>query len=390
MTFQFADNASAKLASAITSGDVTLNVVTGQGAQFPTPAGGAVFRATLISSTALEIVEVTARSSDTFTIVRAKEGTTAVAFAAGDNLKLFLTKEVMEACYQRGEIDTDGTLAANSDTVLASQKATKTYVDAKVAGLSWKQAVRSATTAPGTLSSSFENGDTIDGVTLATGNRILIKNQSSGAENGIYTVNASGAPTRTTDADSGAELVNATVYVSEGTANADTQWTCTTNATISLGSTSLAFAQLTSGTGTTLDGLSDVTVPSPSTGDFLRWSGSAWVNQVAVENDVGASTHDAGNTSTAITIDWSLARVQKCTATGSFTLTHSNMVAGLVYTLEVLTGAGSFTATFSSTDWGSASAPTLTVTASKRDTFTFYKSIGATISGAVFSQACAP
>ena len=71
-------------------------------------------------------------------------------------------------------------------------------------------------------------------------------------------------------------------------------------------------------------------------------------------------------------------------------LTHSNMVAGLVYTLEVLTGAGSFTASFASTDWGSATTPTLTPTASKRDVFTFNKGIGGTISGAVFGQAFAP
>lgn len=144
--------------------------------------------------------------------------------------------------------DTDGTLAANSDSKIPSQKAVKTYVDAKVAGLSWKQAVRAATTAAGTLASGFENGDTIDGVTLATGDRILIKDQASGSENGIYTVNASGAPTRATDADSGAELVNASVYVSEGTTLQDTQWTCTTNAPITPNSTALAFAQIGTGT----------------------------------------------------------------------------------------------------------------------------------------------
>ncbi len=143
--------------------------------------------------------------------------------------------------------DTDGTLAANSDSNAATQKATKTYVDNKVQGLTFKQSVRAATTVAGTLASSFENGDAIDGVTLATGDRILVKDQASGAENGIYTVNASGAPTRATDADAGAELVNATMLVQEGTTNADQLWSCTTNAPITLGSTALAFAQVSGG-----------------------------------------------------------------------------------------------------------------------------------------------
>lgn len=144
-------------------------------------------------------------------------------------------------------LDTDGALAANSDTAVASQKATKTYVDGKVAGLSWKLPVRVATTTNGTLATAFENGDTVDGVTLVTGDRILIKDQSSGAENGIYVVAASGAATRATDADSGAELVNATVYVSEGATFADKQFTCTTNGPITVGSTSLTFGQLSTG-----------------------------------------------------------------------------------------------------------------------------------------------
>jgi hypothetical protein len=161
-------------------------------------------------------------------------------------------------------LDTDGTLAANSDTKLASQKATKTYVDGKVAGLSWKQAVRAATTSNHTLATAYANGQVIDGVTLATGDRVLIKNQTTGSENGIYIVPASGAPTRATDADSGAELVNATVYVSEGTTNADTQWTCTTNATITVGTTALTFAQLATGGGGLLaaNNLSDVADPA--------------------------------------------------------------------------------------------------------------------------------
>jgi hypothetical protein len=118
-----------------------------------------------------------------------------------------------------------------------------------VGNLSWKAPVRAATTANGTLATAFENGDTIDGVVLATGDRILLKDQTTGSQNGIYTVNASGAPTRATDADTGAELVCATVRVSEGTANADSEWSCTTNAPITVGATALAWSSTRSSLG---------------------------------------------------------------------------------------------------------------------------------------------
>ena len=100
--------------------------------------------------------------------------------------------------------------------------ANKAYVDAQLQGLDVKNSVRVATTANGTLATAFANGQTVDGVTLATNDRILIKNQSTGSENGIYTVNASGAPTRATDFDSNSEVTGgAFFFVEEGTANAD-------------------------------------------------------------------------------------------------------------------------------------------------------------------------
>lgn len=153
-----------------------------------------------------------------------------------------------------GTVANDGT----GDTVRVAggkinDNFTELYGTMAALGGSWKSPVRVATTAAGTLASSFENGDTVDGVTLVTGDRILLKNQASGAENGIYTVNASGAPTRATDADSSTDLVNATVSVSEGTANADTIWQCTTNATITVGATALVFTQITSGSGSTIN-----------------------------------------------------------------------------------------------------------------------------------------
>lgn len=145
------------------------------------------------------------------------------------------------------------------DPLNAQDVATKNYVDSFVVGLSWKTLVRVATVVAGTLATSFENGDTVDGVVLATGNRILIKNQVAQTENGIYTVNASGAPTRATDADTGAELVSAAVAVSNGTVNANTAWVQNTPGPITIGVTNIVFVQFlntvyTAGTGLSLTG----------------------------------------------------------------------------------------------------------------------------------------
>lgn len=112
------------------------------------------------------------------------------------------------------------------DPTGAQDAATKNYVDLARQGLSIKDPVRVATTANGTLASAFANSSTVDGVTLATGDRILLKNQTTASENGIYIVAASGAPTRATDADASGELVVGTfVLVTAGTTNAGNQFT---------------------------------------------------------------------------------------------------------------------------------------------------------------------
>jgi hypothetical protein len=119
---------------------------------------------------------------------------------------------------------------------------------ASAEGLPIKQTVRAATTGAGTLASSFEAGDTLDGVTLATGDRILVKNQATASENGIYVVNKTGAPTRAYDADTSAKVKpNTLVGVSEGTANADKWFQLTSNAPIVLGTTNLTWAEFGGG-----------------------------------------------------------------------------------------------------------------------------------------------
>lgn len=122
--------------------------------------------------------------------------------------------------------DTDTTLSADSNAKLPTQRAVKSYVDTQVAtGIKWKDPVVAASTANVTLASQVENTDTLDGVVLATGNRILLKDQSAPAENGIYIVAASGAPTRATDMDAAAEFIGSTIFVSGGTANEGNQYT---------------------------------------------------------------------------------------------------------------------------------------------------------------------
>jgi hypothetical protein len=122
--------------------------------------------------------------------------------------------------------------------------ATKGYVDAARSGLDVKASVRAATTAPINLASDLENGDTLDtNVTLATGDRVLVKDQSTASENGIYVVQASGAAVRATDFDSNAEVTpGAFTFVEEGTLNADSGWVLTTNGTINVGVTGLTWA----------------------------------------------------------------------------------------------------------------------------------------------------
>ena len=136
----------------------------------------------------------------------------------------------------------------------STDAATKAYVDAQLQGLDVKQSVRVATTANGTLSSAFANNSTVDGVTLATNDRILIKDQSTGSENGIYTVNASGAPTRATDFDADSEVTGgAFFFAEEGTTNADNGFVLTNDGAITVGTTALTFTQF-SGAGQIIAG----------------------------------------------------------------------------------------------------------------------------------------
>jgi hypothetical protein len=116
-----------------------------------------------------------------------------------------------------------------SDPSTSTDAATKQYVDNLVQGMSWKQPVRAASTANVTVATP---GTTLDGVTLAVNDRVLLKDQTTTSQNGIWVWTASGSPlTRAVDANTTPELRNATTYVSEGTVNADRAYVQTTEVT---------------------------------------------------------------------------------------------------------------------------------------------------------------
>jgi hypothetical protein len=139
---------------------------------------------------------------------------------------------------------TGGSITGMSTPSLGSDVTTKTYVDDLVAGLKTRIITRLATTANLDLATDLENGDTLDGVSLVTGNKILVKDQTNQTQNGIYIVPASGAASRDPDFDTVAELAGQLVIIQEGSTNADKIYLCTTDNSGSIGSVNITFSQV--------------------------------------------------------------------------------------------------------------------------------------------------
>jgi hypothetical protein len=234
----------------------------------------------------------------------------------------------------------------------ATDAVTKAYVDAVTEGLHIHASVVAATTANVTLSSALENGDTLDGITLATNDRILVKNQTTTSENGIYVVQASGQPTRATDFDTASEVDSGDfVFVSSGTVNGSTGWV-QTNKPATIGTDPIAFTQFSgagtyvAGTGLTLTGNSfsvnhPVASQSGNSGKYLTTDGTntSWgtisgysaptLGSTSIASGATVSTI-AGLTLTAPTLTGTV------TASGDINLSAANGPGSLIDELTLL------------------------------------------------------
>lgn len=249
--------------------------------------------------------------------------------------------------------------------VNANDAATKEYVDAATMGIHTHLAARVATTGVLPFSPTYANGTngvgatltattngalTVDGVTVAIDNRILVKDQASGFQNGIYVVTATGGAsaayvlTRAADMNTDTEFPASFVFVEEGTVNADNGFICTTNNPVTVGTTSIDFTQF-SGAGQISAGAG-----LTKTGNTIDVVGT--VNRITVNaNDIDIASTYVGQTSittlgTITTGTWNGSTITVARGgTGATTLTSNGIVYGNGTSAVGVTAAGTWDST---------------------------------------------
>jgi hypothetical protein len=261
---------------------------------------------------------------------------------------------------------TAGTIATTPTA--STDIANKLYVDTVAQGLDAKASCLAATTANITLSGT----QTIDGVSVVAGNRVLVKDQTAPEDNGIYLC-ASGAWTRTTDAATFDSLVSAFTFIEQGSTNADAGFVCTADAGGTIGTTAIPFSQFsgagtfTAGTGLTLTGTvfsltSPVAVANGGTGLTSLGTGVAtFLGTPSSANLAAAVSDETGSGAlvfaTSPTLTTPALGTPSALVGTNITGTAAGLTAGNVTTNANLTGA--ITSVGNTTSLGSFSSANL-------------------------------
>ena len=231
------------------------------------------------------------------------------------------------------------TITNLADPVNASDAASKSFVEATAQGLDVKDSCVAATTGNITISTALNNGDTLDGVSLSTNDRVLVKDQSTASENGIYVVGSS--PARATDLAAGADAAGFFTFVEQGTVNADNGFVCTSNkGSAVVGTNNLTIAQFS--------GAGQITA-----GDGLDKSGNTL--SLDLKSNGGLVIE-----STELAIDLAASSI-----TGTLPVTKLTSLTSTVTELNVLDGITSTTAELNLMD-GGTSATSTTLAAADR------------------------
>lgn len=191
--------------------------------------------------------------------------------------------------------------ASAAQTAQTAAEAAQAAAESASAGIRWRPSVKAATTANITLSAP----QTIDGVSCIAGDRVLVKNQSTAANNGVYVV-AAGSWTRASDADTWTELVSQAVSVEQGSTQADTQWICTSDSGGTLGVTAVTWAGF-------------LTTPRDSSVTYLKVDPNAIATAAEIRS--GASSKLVDAVGMAANVGWVLISTQTASSSSSLNFT---------------------------------------------------------------------
>ena len=232
------------------------------------------------------------------------------------------------------------TITNLADPVNTQDAATRGFVEATSQGLDVKDSCVAATTGNITISTALNDGDTLDGVSLSTNDRVLVKDQNTSSENGIYVVGSS--PARAVDLAAGSDAAGMFTFIEQGTVNADNGFVCTSNKGSAVtGTNNLTFAQF-SGAGqiTTADGLQK---SGNTISVDLKANGGLVIESAEIALDLAASS-----------------------ITGTLPVTKLTSLTSTVTELNLLDGLNSTTTELNTCTDGDTSATSTTLAAADR------------------------